>query len=274
MRDKSLNEIQEKLERVTGRWWFLLVFILLGTVTPPFVAKGYEPSKTGEIILHILGNALIKSCSPLYPVFKIIPIILVSALVLLGNQVGRIFSLYAGVNYLLSALLQGIAVTEEYGLGIVTGNVAQMLAVSSFWFWEALVNRNDFSPRKVPAARYVVAPLAFLAFWYPINPESLEPDFNPTYLLTNAAGLAFCAMTPVYLGILILYYPKVNIATLRVTSLTGIIIGFWNMVGNFLVEPHTWWNGVLHLPLVFTSIYAFTLSFRKAQPEETAGKAR
>ena len=69
-------------------------------------------------------------------------------------------------------------------------------------------------------------------------------------------------MTPVYLGILTLYYPKVNVVTLRLTGLLGIIIGFWNMIVNFLIMPDLWWNGVLHLPLLFISIYAFVLSLR------------
>jgi hypothetical protein len=102
-------------------------------------------------------------------------------------------------------------------------------------------------------------------WWFPKNPESMKPDFNLAYLFTNAAGLAFCAMTPVYHGILTLYYPKVNIATLRVTSLLGVIIGFWNMIVNFLMMPDVlWWNGILHLPLVFISVYALILSLRKA----------
>ena len=100
--------------------------------------------------------------------------------------------------------------------------------------------------------------------------ETIKPDFNPIYLFTNQAGLAFCMMTPVYLAILILYYPKVNIPTLRITALSGITIGFWNMVVNFLIKPDIlWWNGVLHLPLVFISIYALILSFRKPQLVET-----
>jgi len=71
------------------------------------------------------------------------------------------------------------------------------------------------------------------------------------------------------LTILTLYYPMVNIVTLRVTSLLGIIIGFWNMVVNFLFKPDIlWWNGVLHLPLVFISIYAFILSFRRTHSVE------
>lgn len=95
-------------------------------------------------------------------------------------------------------------------------------------------------------------------------------DFNLAYLFINPAGLAFCTMTLVYLSILTLYRPKVNMATLRVTSLLGIIIGFWNMVVNFLMKPDVlWWNGVLHLPLMIVSIYAFILSFRNKIVEAT-----
>jgi hypothetical protein len=106
--------------------------------------------------------------------------------------------------------------------------------------------------------------LAFLAFWFPLNPESMKPDFNPSYIFTNSVGLAFCNMTPVYLAILTLYYPRINMVTLRITSLLGVIIGFFNLLVNFLIDPDVlWWFGVLHLPLVFISIYALILSFRK-----------
>ena len=263
MKKENLEKIQGTLELITRKWWFLVLFILIGTITPPIVTKGFDPSKTGEIISYMLQNSLIKFCSPLYPVFKIIPIVLVFALILFGNQIGRIFSLYGGITYILFAFLQSIAITDKYGFGIVTGNFILMILVAIFWFWEASVNKNNLTPQKLPIIRYWIVPLAFLAFWYPVNLESMKPDFNLSYLFTNPAGLAFCTMTPVYLGILTLYYPKVNIATLRVTSLLGIIIGFWNIVVNFLIKPDIlWWNGVLHLPLVFISIYAFILSLR------------
>ena len=75
-------------------------------------------------------------------------------------------------------------------------------------------------------------------------------------------------MTPVYLGILTLYYPRVNMVTLRITSLLGVIIGFWNVLVSFLLNfDILWWFGVLHLPLVFISIYALILSFKKTQLE-------
>jgi hypothetical protein len=95
------KNIQGTLELITRKWWFLVLFVLIGTITPPIVTKGFDPSKAGETISYILRHALIKYCSPLYPVFKIIPIIIVFALILYKNQMGRIFSLYGGINYLL-----------------------------------------------------------------------------------------------------------------------------------------------------------------------------
>ncbi len=266
MKKENLERIQGKLELITRRWWFLVLFILIGMGAPPIVTKGFDPSRFGKIIPYILRNSLLAkgSFAPLYPIFKILPIILVFALLLLKNRVSRVFTIYGGITYLLFAVLQGIAITDKYGFGVVTGNFVLMILVAIFWFWEASVNKNDFTPQKLSLIRYWVIPLAFLAFWYPIDIKTGEPDFDLVYLFTNTAGLAFCTMTPLYLGILTLYYPRVNFAKLRVTSLLGIIIGFWNMIANFLIRPDLlWWNGVLHLPLVFISVYAFILSFEK-----------
>lgn len=270
MKKENLKKIQRKLEWLTGRWWFILVFVLLGFIVPPYASKGYEYSETGTVIQHILGNSLLHDVSPLYPIFKILPILLIISIFFFRNRVTRLFSFYAGITYILFVFLQGISITKEYGLGIVTGNVVMLLIVAAFWFWEAKMGKNDFTPRKFSIWNYWALPLAFLAFWFPLNLETMKPDFNPIYLFANPAGLAFCMMTPVYLSILILYYPKVNIPTLRITALSGITIGFWNMVVNFLIKPDIlWWNGVLHLPLVFISIYALILSFRKPQLVET-----
>jgi len=93
VKKEDLEKVQAVLDSITRKWPFLLAFILIGTLTPPIVTKGYDPSRTGEIILYILENALIKYCSPLYPVFKVIPIVLIFALILFGNRIGRIFSL-------------------------------------------------------------------------------------------------------------------------------------------------------------------------------------
>ena len=269
MKKENLEKIQAKLDLMTRKWWFFLFFILLQFI-PPYTSKGYEWAEIGTVTGEILSHALVLNYTTLYPIFKIIPIILVILIIFLRNRVTRLFSVYVAITYILFAFLQSIAITEKYGLGIITINMIMFPIIAIFWIWEAIAQKNDFTLRKQPLWKYWVVPFAFLAFWYPANPNTLMPDFNPLYLFTNMAGLTFCMMTPIYLAILTLYHPRVNIATLRVTSLVGVIIAFYNVWVNFFINPSIlWWNGVLHLPLVFISIYALILSFRKTQSAET-----
>ena len=232
---------------------------------PAYIERNYDPSKLGEITNYLLFHALISTVDSLYPVFKIVPILLVLSIIFFKNRVTRWLSVYAGISYVLFAFLQNIAVTEEYGLAFFPSNIVMFLIVAAFWFWEAVVQRNDFSQQRQPAWKYWVVPFAFLAFWYPADILTHLPDFNPAYLVINPAGLAFCMMTPVYLAILSIYNPRVNIATFRVTSIAGVILGIMNILTNFFVEPSVyWWNGILHLPLAVISVYGLILSFRSS----------
>jgi len=253
MNAKDIENIQKKLEAAKWKWWFYLVFVLIQFI-PSYASKGFDPRKMGEVIGIILQNAVISSLETWYPLFKVIPIILVALMILRIRGITRWFNLYVGISYVLFAFLQHVAITEEYGFSIVMSNLIMLLVVAAFWFWDVLAQKNELTPVEQPTWKYWVVPVAFLAFWYPLNPNTFMPDFNPTYLFTNAAGLTFCMMTPAYLAILMLYYPKINIATLRVTGLAGIIIASYNILLNFFMYPDTlWWNGVLHIPLLMIS---------------------
>jgi hypothetical protein len=257
---------QNRLDRLTRRWWFFLLFFLIQFI-PPYASKGYKfPEEWGNVIMHALRYAVINSYSSLYPVFKIIPIILIFGVIVFRNKVGRLFAIYVSISYVLFAFGQSIAVTEKYGVSICTINVVMLFIIAAFWAWEAMVVENNFTLAKQPIWKYWVVPLALLAFWYPLNPQTGKPDFNFVYLFANGAGLAFCTMTPVYVGLLTLYRPKVNIATLRVTSLVGLIIGLYNMNLNFIVRPSIlWWNGVLHIPLLAISTYGLIISLKRSR---------
>ncbi|HUW19572.1 MAG TPA: hypothetical protein VMW16_09740 [Sedimentisphaerales bacterium] len=255
----------DKLERITKRWWFFLLFVLLQFAAPPYASKGYKfPDEWGLIISQALSRAVIYSYPGLFPLFKIIPIILLIGIIIFHNKLRRVFSIYVAFSYLLFAFGQGIAITERYGVAVCTITVIMFSIVAAFWLWEAAVARNDFTRRKLPVWRYWVVPPALLAFWYPLNWRTFQPDFNPLYLFTNVAGVTFCMMTPVYVGLLTLYWPKVNTPTLRVTSLVGLIVGCYNMSSNFIMRPgQLWWNGVLHLPLLAISVYGLILSLKR-----------
>jgi hypothetical protein len=253
---------QGKLERITRRWWFFVLFVLVQFI-PPYASKGYKLEEWGNVISHALSHAIVYQHPEIYPIFKVIPIVLLIGIFILRNKVTRLFNIYVSISYVLFAIGQSIAFTEKYGVAVCTINIVMFLVVAAFWAWEAVVLQNDFTPARIPLWRYWVVPLLLLAFWYPLSKQTAMPDFNPIYLFTNGAGLAFCMMTPVYAGLLTLYWPKINMAVLRVTSLVGLIIGLYNMNVNFIISPSThWWNGVLHLPLLIISLYGLIISLK------------
>jgi hypothetical protein len=257
-----------KLERITRRWWFYGLFVLMQFTIPPYASKGYKIEDWGNVIMHALSNAIVHQYSELYPIFKVIPIILLVCIFVFRNKVGRLFAIYVSISYMLFAIGQNIAITEKYGITICTINLVMFPLVAVFWAWEAVVLKNDYSLGKLPIWRYWVVPLAVLAFWAPSGRGGL-PDFNPVLLFTNGAGVAFCMMTPVYVGLLTLYWPRINLPAMRVTSLVGLIIGLYNMYGNFGINPaRRWWNGILHIPLLVISLYGLILSLKRPKVEK------
>ena len=262
---------QGKLERITRKWWFFGLFVLMQFAIPPYASKGYNfPEDWGQVISHALSHAIVYQHCEIYPIFKVIPIILLVCIIVFRNKVARLFAVYVGISYALFAIGQSIAITEEYGVSICTINVVMFLIVAAFWVWEGVVLQNDYTPKKLPAWRYWVVPLAVLAFWGPSG-KGGRPDFNPVYLYTNGAGPAFCMMTPDYVALLTLYWPKVNVPTLRVTSVVGFIIGLYNMYANFGINPaRRWWNGVLHIPLLVISLYGLIISLKRPSSQAIA----
>ena len=87
-----------------------------------------------------------------------------------------------------------------------------------------------------------------------------EIDWNLLHFFTRNTATAFCLTTPLFLTILTLNLPKVNIATYRITAIIGVIIGLYNMMNFF--NPHTVFLGVVHVPLLTISLYCVILSYK------------
>lgn len=252
----------DRVNGITSRWWFYTLVLML-VLIPPYAAKGYSLQEIlrvkADILLHPIGHAL----TFYYPIFNTIAVVFIASAFFVGRKFSVLFSLYAGVCYLLFAVVQNISFSGEYGFGISIVNVALFVLVSVSWFWDVVVRRNDFSPRRQPGWKYCVLGLAFLSFWLPINPINNGPHFDPVLIMTSGSSLTFCAMTTVFLAILIYYFPNVNLTTLRVTGFVGLLIGLGNMWLEFLYLPALWWVGVLHLPLVVTAVVGLILSWRQ-----------
>jgi hypothetical protein len=255
------ERIQTKLDTVTRKWWFYPLLLLLFFIRQ-YASKGYDPREWMDLMLEALSHPLIYTFPVLMPIAKAIPVGLIVGLMVLGNRIRRVFNGYIALLYVALACFQHTALTDTYGLVIISGNLALILVVALFWIWETFAERNDFTPRQPPLWKWWVAPLALLAFLAPIDTTTMSPDFSPVRLLTNESGLTYCMMTPVILAVLTLYHPTVNLAVLRVTSFVGMLFGAVNMLVWFAVMPSGWWMGVLHIPLLVISIYAFVLGFR------------
>jgi hypothetical protein len=194
----------------------------------------------------------------LSPIVHVFTIMLLAVLYWYGSRVGRAIDAFFGILYIFIAFSNHIAMTENYGLVVIMGNLVPILIVGFFWLWETYHPQNMYVFEKLPMWRYWVLPFAFLAFWFPINAQ-LKPDFSPLLLLTSYFGVQYCPTTPVVVAILTLIYPKVNVYVLRVTSFVGFLIGIFNVMSFFVMPGYTLWNLFLHTPLILVSMYGLII---------------
>jgi hypothetical protein len=118
----------------------------------------------------------------------------------------------------------------------------------------------EFSIRGIPAWRWLLLPLALLAFWLPMEWDGSRVifHFDPVLLLTSPDyGLAYCFMTPVFLFVLILAYPRVDGFAFRVTAFNALLYGLLNIVHWF--NPDHRVLGVMHLPLLVLALASLML---------------
>lgn len=260
MKKYTIENIQKSLENLTKKWWFFLLLFIISFI-PTYASKGVDPQKTLEVMKEVFSNPLILSIPILMPISKLITIFMIIAIILFKNKITRAFNIFVVIITIGVAIFQHSAFTETYGFVVISGNLTIILVVALFWIWEIIVKKNDLTPQKQPLWKWWLVPLAILAFWYPVDMNTITPDFSILYIFTNESVLTYCMFTPVVLAILTIYHPYVNIAVFRVTSYVGLIFGIINIVTWFIINPMFWWMGILHIPLFLISLYAFIISF-------------
>jgi hypothetical protein len=256
------------LDKVARKWWFYLILLLLFFVIPSFTQKGASYQDSQNIIKEVLTNPLIYSFTPVLWVSKAVFVMLTILLIFQGKRMSTAFATVIAIFYTGIAIFQNTAETSSYGLAILSGNVVLMLVVAVFWIAEALNPKSDFTPVKVPYWKWWVLPLATLAFWFPVDASGSLPQFTLANLVSNGSMLTYCMMTPAVLAILTIFYPHVDRTTMQVTSYVGIMFGVINEVEWFVLIPSMWWMGIMHIPLITISLYAFVITFMEAQPSE------
>ena len=132
---------------------------------------------------------------------------------------------------------------------------------------------DDGSYWKFPTINsFRVLPFAIISFWSPyhVKENVVLPDFNPILLLTSPDyGLTFCLTAPVFLYLLYILFPRVNMPVYRITAFNGLLYAVFNVAHWF--NPDTHWMGVLHVPLLIISLAALIQTRTRKKPihEET-----
>jgi hypothetical protein len=243
------------------RWFYPLVYfgLIILSMLPPITEAPYDPRDTQDVILQIL----MISINPYQAwgwVFHVATLGLVVLIAFRPQKAGRVVAGYFGINYLVIAGLQTNAVTEKYGFAVQTGAMISASLIGVLWLVVAVRGNLQASFEDVPRWRWYLLPFALLVFWSPVALEAgrVVPNFDPYLLLTSADyGLTYCFMTPVFLFLLILFYPNVDGFAYRVTAFNGLIYGILNLTHWF--DPDLVWMGVMHIPLLVIPLVALFL---------------
>jgi hypothetical protein len=263
----TTDRMHGALERLSRKWWAYALICLLFFI-PSYAARGYDPRQFSALIESVLRRPFIYALSPLNIVFKLTPVLLMAAVLVLRNRARQIYHAYLTLLFLAIAVFQNSASTERYGLVVISGNVVLIVIVAFSWLWETVSRQTDYAVADPAPWKWPYFALALLAFWFPADSATAAPDFSVVRLAANESMMTYCMATPVVLAFLLLYFPRVNLVTMRVSAFIGVIFGVINTITWFVLDPSMWWMGVLHVPLLLISLLCFVLATTAARSTE------
>lgn len=247
------------LEDFVFSWKFVTCLLLAQFLLVPIATRNFAWADSGIIVAYTLSHALFQQMFSYGWVFQVVALVVLLMLTLSRNRwCTRLFMYYGGIVNILYAVIQNAAVSEKYGLSIVTVNVVMMLFVGCMWLRAAGKKECIFAFENLSWRRAWMIPVALFCLWWPMDLQTALPVADVMLLFTGASGMAFCSMTPVFLVVLLLNKESDTILV-QSSAWVGLVIGIYNMA-NFVNETG-FYLGIYHLPLLLMSLY--TLLFMK-----------
>lgn len=244
--------------------WFKVVLTAI-TFLPPYTQIKYNHANTSDVIASVMSHPLITSIEWLLPIAKCLLLAIVISHIISAKFSKRFLLGYYAFILLVVGIFQNMAFTKEYGFVWLLGNTIVQLVVFGYCIFDVIKNKTVIKKENLNKNRlWIIAPI-LLAFLMPyaINSESYVcPAFNSSVLF-NESGVTYCMITPVVIGILLLFSRGVHKPTLSVISYVGFIFGLFNMMTWFGMQTENWWMGVLHLPLIILSFYGLLVANRE-----------
>ncbi len=152
----------------TTKTLLILFVLLICSFLPVFAASPFPQQDSSLVIKEVLMKTSVAYLW-LSPIIHVVTVGLLVALYFYGPLIGRVADAFFAILFLFIAFSNHIAVTDTYGLAVVTGNLVPILIVGLLWVWETYKPQNNYVFERLPVWRYWVLPFAFLAFWSPID---------------------------------------------------------------------------------------------------------
>lgn len=251
-----------------NRLWFKLILTFMLFI-PAYASLPYDPTKTSEVITAVLAAPWVTAIPWLLPLTKLLMLSVILVPLILKKPLTKVLVAYYGFVLIVVGLFQNMAVTEEYGFTWLIGNTLAQFVVASYCFF-VFFRKSKINEIEVLEHRrlWLLIPM-LLAFLMPygVNNEGVIVPELSLAILTNEATVTYCMITPVVIGLFLLFPQAADKPLLSVVSYVGLLYGLFNMLTWFVFDSAQWWMGVLHLPLFFISIYGLAVARQgKASP--------
>ena len=242
---------------LTSRWWFRAVLIVLFVFVPPYAVLPHDSSQVSDITAATLAHPLAYEISWLLPIAKLLLLAAVIAPLFIGvRRGGRWLLGYYSLVLIIVAIFQNMAQTEQFGDTWLIGSTLVQLVVAAVCIYDLRRGLTGIDRSSLALRRVWLVPLMALAYLMPYAVNASGHVYpSLAHILTNEPGLTYCMITPIVIGMMLLFPGKIHKPTLSLISFTGLLFAIANMMTWFVLRPADWWMGVLHLPLLLTSIY-------------------
>lgn len=240
--------------------WLLLVFVFF---IPVVTQKPYNPYDTPKVINTILSQPLITKMPSLFPIAKLLLLIVLLLPFIIKKMTTRVVLFYYGFILIMVGIFQNMAITQEYGFAWIIGNTIIMFVLAALSFLYGIKQNLEF--KKAEVNKLWLLPFILLAILCPYSFDrfgNVVPGIGLS-IFTNMSGLAYCLVTPVILGLMLIFSNSFDKRLLSFFSFYALYFAIMNILTFFLVQSKSWWMGVLHFPLLITSIYGLIESRRK-----------
>ena len=246
------------MEKIIYKKWFKILLVLI-MFCPLITEQKYNPQYTTDVIGSVLKHPYINNIGLGLIITKIILLVVCLLPLLMKEKSCKYILGYYGVILLFVGLFQNMSNTE-YGFTFIIGNMIVQYIVSICCFNDVIKSKSKISKEDLNKKAIWIIPLMILAFLMPYIIENSKIIPSISTIFTNEAGVTYCMITPVIIGMLILFSKNIDKATINIISFVGLSFGIFNMMTWFGFNIKDWWMGILHLPLLIISIYGLKIS--------------